>query len=149
MHLAGAGIGDARWTDERKRVLVESRTRSTELLATTLAGLDAKPAVLISGSAVGYYGDRGDEVLTETSAPGDDFLARLCVAWEAATAPATEAGIRVATIRTGMVLSTAGRRAAQAAAAVQAGAWAVGSGPAGSGGAGSPSTIRSRPSPGC
>ncbi len=108
VHLAGAGIGDARWTDDRKRVLVESRTRSTELLATTLAGLDARPTVLVSGSAVGYYGDRGDEVLTETSAPGDDFLARLCVDWEAAAAPARDAGIRVATIRTGVVLSNAG-----------------------------------------
>ena len=108
MHLAGAGIGDARWTEARKRLVVESRTRSTELLATTLAGLDTKPAVLVSGSAVGYYGDRGDEVLTEASAPGDDFLAGLCVAWEAATTPAAEAGIRVATIRTGLVLTRRG-----------------------------------------
>ncbi len=108
VHLAGAGIGDARWTDERKRLLVESRTRSTELLATTLAGLDDRPGVLVSGSAVGYYGDRADEVLTEASAPGDDFLARLCVDWEAAAAPAAEAGIRLATIRTGIVLTTTG-----------------------------------------
>ncbi len=108
VHLAGAGIGDARWTEARKRLVVESRTRSTELLATALAGRDTKPAVLVSGSAVGYYGDRGDEVLTEASAPGDDFLAGLCVAWEAATTPAIEAGIRVATIRTGIVLSTEG-----------------------------------------
>ena len=108
VHLAGAGIGDARWNDERKRVVTESRTRSTELLATTLAGLDTKPGVLVSGSAVGYYGDRGDEVLTESSGPGDDFLAGLCVAWEAAATPAAEAGIRVATIRTGLVLSTDG-----------------------------------------
>ena len=108
VHLAGAGIGDARWTAERKQVLVESRTRSTDLLATTLAGLDAKPGVLVSGSAVGYYGDRGDEVLTEASGAGDDFLARLCVDWEAAAAPAAGAGIRVATIRTGIVLSAGG-----------------------------------------
>jgi uncharacterized protein len=108
VHLAGAGIGDSRWDDDRKRVLVESRTRSTELLATTLAGLDLPPTVLVSGSAVGYYGDRGDEVLTETSGPGDDFLAGLCVAWEAAATPAADAGIRVATIRTGVVLSDAG-----------------------------------------
>jgi len=108
VHLAGAGIGDQRWTDERKRLVTESRTASTELLATTLASLDTRPPVLISGSAIGYYGDRGDEILTEASAPGDDFLARLCVAWEAATAPATEANIRVATIRTGLVLDRQG-----------------------------------------
>jgi len=108
VHLAGAGIGDERWTEERKRELVESRTRSTELLASTLAGLDPKPTVLVSGSAVGYYGDRGDEVLTEASGPGDDFLASLCVAWEAASAPAEDAGIRVATIRTGLVLTNDG-----------------------------------------
>jgi uncharacterized protein (TIGR01777 family) len=108
VHLAGAGIGDERWTDERKRELVESRTRSTELLASTLAGLDPRPTVLVSGSAVGYYGERGDEVLTEASGPGDDFLARLCVAWEAATAPSEDAGIRVATIRTGLVLTNDG-----------------------------------------
>ena len=108
VHLAGAGIGDERWTAERKRVILESRTRGTALLATTLAGLDAKPSVLVSGSAVGYYGDRGDEALTETSAPGDDFLASICVAWEAAAVPVTDAGIRLATIRTGIVLTTDG-----------------------------------------
>jgi len=108
VHLAGAGIGDKRWTDERKRVVLESRTKGTALLATTLAGLDRPPAVLVSGSAIGYYGDRGDEVLTEQSAPGDDFLASICVPWEAAAQPAADAGIRVATIRTGIVLSTDG-----------------------------------------
>jgi len=108
VHLAGAGIGDKRWTDERKRVVLESRTKGTDLLATTLAGLDRPPAVLVSGSAIGYYGDRGDEVLTEQSAPGDDFLASICVPWEAAAQPAADAGIRVATIRTGIVLSTDG-----------------------------------------
>ena len=76
--------------------------------------------MLVSGSAIGYYGERGDEVLTESSGPGDDLLARLCVDWEAATAPAADAGIRVATIRTGIVLDHRRRRAAQAAAAVQA-----------------------------
>ena len=114
------GIGDKRWTDERKRELVESRTHGTALLAATLAALDARPSVLVSGSAIGYYGDRGDEVLTESSGPGDDLLARLCVDWEAAAAPAADAGIRVATIRTGIVLDRRRRRAAQAAAAVQA-----------------------------
>ena len=108
VNLAGAGIGDERWSDERKRVLVESRTESTDLLARTLAGLDRPPAVLLSGSAIGYYGDRDDEVLTETSAPGDAFLSDLCVAWEAATAPAEAAGIRTAHLRTGIVLSEDG-----------------------------------------
>ncbi|MGZ4693050.1 MAG: TIGR01777 family oxidoreductase [Acidimicrobiales bacterium] len=108
VHLAGAGIGDERWTDERKRVILESRTRGTGLLARTLAALDAKPSVLISGSAIGYYGDRGDETLTETSGPGNDFLASICVPWEAEARPVTEAGIRLATIRTGIVLTTEG-----------------------------------------
>ena len=88
VNLAGAGIGDHRWTDAYKREILESRTRTTDLLARTLAGLDRKPSVLLSGSAVGFYGDRGDEVLTEQSAPGRDFLAGVCVAWEAAAEPA-------------------------------------------------------------
>ena len=108
VHLAGAGIGDKRWTVERKREILESRTKSTALLATTLAGLDRPPAVLISGSAIGFYGERGDELLTEQSPPGEDFLAEICTAWEAETTPARDAGIRVATIRTGIVLSAAG-----------------------------------------
>src|SRR5439155_13765119 len=82
--------------------------RGTSLLAGTLAKLQRPPTVLVSGSAVGYYGDRGDEVLTENSRPGDDFLAGVCVAWEAATLPAREAGIRVNHIRTGIVLSGRG-----------------------------------------
>jgi uncharacterized protein len=108
VHLAGAGIGDKRWSDERKRVILESRTQGTALLATTLAGLRRRPAVLVSGSAIGFYGDRGDEVLTEQSAPGDDFLAAVCVPWEAAAQPVTDVGIRLATIRTGIVLSPDG-----------------------------------------
>lgn len=108
VHLAGAGIGDKRWTDERKREIRESRTKGTALLAGTLARLDAKPSVLISGSAVGYYGDRGDEQLTETSPPGTGFLAEVVAAWEAATAAASESGIRVATIRSGIVLDADG-----------------------------------------
>jgi uncharacterized protein (TIGR01777 family) len=105
VHFSGAGIGDRRWTEERKRVLVDSRIDSTTLLAETLAGLERKPEVLISASAIGYYGLLGgDEFLTEATGPGSDFLARLCVDWEAATAPATDAGIRVAIIRSGLVL---------------------------------------------
>jgi uncharacterized protein (TIGR01777 family) len=108
VHLAGEGIGDRRWTAEHKQRVLESRTKGTALLVTALAALDAKPSVLVSGSAVGFYGDRGDEVLDETSAPGDLFLSEVCVAWEAAAAPALEAGIRVAFARTGIVLSPAG-----------------------------------------
>lgn len=108
VHLAGAGIGDKRWTDARKRLILESRTKGTALLASTLTGLEAKPAVLVSGSAIGYYGDRGDETLTEQSAPGNDFLASICVPWEAAARPVVDAGIRLATIRTGIVLTTEG-----------------------------------------
>ncbi|WP_436793040.1 TIGR01777 family oxidoreductase [Actinospongicola halichondriae] len=108
VNLAGAGIGDERWSDERKRVLVTSRTESTDLLARTLAACARPPKVLLSGSAIGFYGDRGDEELTEDSTPGDGFLSELCVAWEAATGPAEAAGIRTAHLRTGIVLSADG-----------------------------------------
>ncbi len=108
VHLAGEGIADKRWNDPQKRRILESRTKGTGLIARTLAGLARKPAVLVSASAIGVYGDRGDEVLTETSPPGQGFLADVVVAWEAATAPAAEAGIRVATARTGIVLSADG-----------------------------------------
>jgi uncharacterized protein len=108
VHLAGAGIGDQRWTSDRKRVIRDSRTHGTLLLAGTLAGLRAKPTVLVSASAVGYYGPHDDEELTEDSPSGDDFLAGVCVAWEQSTAPAAEAGIRVVTIRSGVVLSPRG-----------------------------------------
>jgi len=108
VHLAGAGIGDKKWTPARKQLILDSRTRGTELLARTLAGLARPPRVLLSGSAVGYYGDRGAEELTEASRPGDDFPARVCVAWEAATFAAEEAGIRVVHLRTGIVLAAHG-----------------------------------------
>jgi len=108
VHLAGEGIGNRRWNDDHKARVKESRTRGTGLLAETLAKLNKGPQVLVSGSAVGYYGDRGDEVLTESSRPGSDFLAGVCIAWEDATAQAKEAGIRVAHIRTGIVLSGRG-----------------------------------------
>jgi uncharacterized protein (TIGR01777 family) len=108
IHLAGAGIADSRWSEQHKRAVKESRSKGTDLLARTLAGLDAPPPVLLSGSAIGFYGDRGEEVLTETSAPGEGFLPEVCTAWEAATAPAQEAGIRVVHLRTGVVLSPDG-----------------------------------------
>ena len=108
IHLAGEGIGDKRWTSEQKRRILESRTISTSLLATTLAGLTNPPPVLLSGSAVGFYGDTGDVITDETAPPGDDFPARVCVAWEAATSPAEGGDIRVAHLRTGIVLSPKG-----------------------------------------
>lgn len=108
VHLAGAGVGDHRWTDAYKREIKESRQQGTTLLATTLAGLDHPPAVLVSGSAIGYYGDRGDQELTESSGSGTGFLPEVCIVWEAATKPAEDAGIRVARIRTGIVLTPRG-----------------------------------------
>ena len=108
VHLAGAGIGDKRWSPARKQVILESRTRSTELLVGAVLALSPRPPVLVSASAVGYYGIRGDEELTEESAPGSDFLAEVCTAWEAAAAPAAAAGIRTVNLRTGIVLSPSG-----------------------------------------
>jgi uncharacterized protein (TIGR01777 family) len=108
VHLAGEGIGEKRWSDEQKRRILESRTRGTSLLVGALASRERKPRVLVSASAIGYYGDRGDEVLIETSAPGVDFLADVCTQWEAATAPASDAGIRTVNVRTGIVLSRQG-----------------------------------------
>jgi uncharacterized protein (TIGR01777 family) len=105
VHLAGAGIGDKRWSEDRKRELHDSRSQGTDLLARTLAGLDRPPPVLVSGSAIGFYGSRDDDVLTEVSAPGDDFLARLVADWEGAAAPAAEAGIRSVFLRSGLVLA--------------------------------------------
>jgi uncharacterized protein (TIGR01777 family) len=108
VHLAGEGIGNKRWNEAYKAKVKESRRKGTTLLAETLAKLDKPPKVLVSSSAIGYYGDRGDEVLTESSRPGSDFLAEVCTAWEAAAVPARDAGIRVAYIRTGIVLSGRG-----------------------------------------
>jgi uncharacterized protein len=108
VNLAGAGIGDKRWSDEYKRTVLESRTRATTLLADTMAGLEGGPQVLLSGSAIGFYGDRGDDELDETSAPGTGFLAEVAEAWEATTAPAAAAGLRVVNLRTGIVLAGQG-----------------------------------------
>jgi uncharacterized protein (TIGR01777 family) len=108
VHLGGVGIGDARWTSARKRDIVESRTLSTRFLARTVAGLVRPPRVFVSASAVGFYGDRGDEVITEASPPGGGFLSEVCVAWEEATPPAATAGIRVVTPRIGIVLDATG-----------------------------------------
>jgi hypothetical protein len=108
VHLAGAGIGDRRWSSDRKQVLVGSRISSTSLLVDILGALSPRPAVLISASAVGFYGDRGDEALTEASGAGSGFLASLCGAWEAAARPAATSGIRTVLLRTGIVLSRHG-----------------------------------------
>lgn len=108
VHLAGAGIGERRWTREQKQRILESRVQGTTLVARTLAGLAHPPSVLVSGSAVGWYGGtRGDEVLDEDSPPPaqPDFLADVCRQWEAATTPAEAAGIRTVHLRSGMVLS--------------------------------------------
>ncbi len=107
VHLAGESIA-RRWTQARKRRIRESRVRGTQLLAQTLARLQRPPKTLISASAIGYYGDRGDTILREDSAPGSGFLAETSVAWEQAAQPAVQAGIRVAHPRTGIVLTTAG-----------------------------------------
>jgi hypothetical protein len=112
VHLAGEPIAGGRWTPERRRLILESRTRSTTLLAETLAGLTRPPQVLVSSSAIGTYGDRGDEVLTEgaplRAGPEAMFIERVGHAWEAATAAADRAGIRVVRLRTGLVLTPAG-----------------------------------------
>ena len=108
VHLAGAGLGDHRWTRAYKEKILRSRTDGTSLLTRTLAGLERPPKVLVSGSAVGYYGDRGDEELTEESGPGAGFLAEVVRQWEGATAPAEEAGIRVVHTRSGIVQSPKG-----------------------------------------
>ncbi|MFH9348435.1 TIGR01777 family oxidoreductase [Kitasatospora sp. NPDC017646] len=108
VHLAGAGVGDRRWSDSYKREIRESRVYGTETLAVALAALAEPPRVLLSASAVGWYGQTGDRVIDEDSPAGDDFLAEVCLEWEAAARPAERAGIRVVHPRTGMVLSAAG-----------------------------------------
>ena len=107
VNLAGEPIAH-RWSEERKRAIRESRLRSTEGLARAVQALQRKPQVFLSGSAVGYYGDRGDALLDESSAPGSDFLARVCVEWEGAAAPVAEAGVRLVLLRSGIVLSPGG-----------------------------------------
>jgi uncharacterized protein (TIGR01777 family) len=110
VHLAGESLGDERWTADQKARILASRVRGTELVAETMARGASKPAALLSASAVGYYGDRGEELLTEASAPPPpgNFLADVCAAWEAATAAAGAAGIRTVHLRLGMVLSADG-----------------------------------------
>ena len=108
VHLAGESIAEGRWSDEKKKRIRESRVKGTKLLGDALANLSNPPRTLISASAIGYYGDRGDEVLTESSAPGDGFLPEVCVEWEKATALAREKGIRVVNTRFGVILDAHG-----------------------------------------
>jgi uncharacterized protein (TIGR01777 family) len=108
IHLAGESIAAGRWTAARKARIRDSRVGGTRLLAGTLARLRRRPRVLICASAIGYYGDRGEEILVEDSAPGLGFLADVCREWEAAAGPAHDAGIRVAHLRSGVVLSPTG-----------------------------------------
>lgn len=108
VNLAGAGIGDARWTDERKDLILESRVQGTTLLAEAIAGLERKPSVLLSASGVDFYGDTGDAVIDEDAPPGDGFLTDVCLRWEGATAAAQAAGVRTVLLRTGVVQSADG-----------------------------------------
>jgi uncharacterized protein (TIGR01777 family) len=107
VHLAGYNIG-RRWTEARKRRILESRTKGTQLIAETAARLEPRPAVLVCASAFGFYGNRGDEVLTEASARGGGFLADVAEAWEAAAQPARDAGLRVVSMRHGLALTASG-----------------------------------------
>jgi uncharacterized protein (TIGR01777 family) len=107
INLAGENVF-GRWTEDKKRRIRDSRVTGTRIVSETLAGLMRRPSVLLAASAIGYYGDRGDEELTEQSSPGEDFLAQVTRDWEAATAPAAGAGIRVVNLRFGVVLSPAG-----------------------------------------
>ncbi len=108
VHLAGDNIASGRWTHDKKRRIRESRVAGTDLLCRTLAALNQKPRVLVSASAIGYYGNRGDELLTESSSRGDLFLSDVCRDWEAATKAAEAAEIRVVHTRFGIILSPDG-----------------------------------------
>jgi uncharacterized protein len=105
VNLAGEGIAEKRWTERQKEIILSSRIDSTRALVRAIAKAKAKPKFLINASAVGYYGSRGDETLTEESAPGKDYLARVCVAWEQEARKAQDHGVRVALVRTGIVLA--------------------------------------------
>lgn len=105
VHLAGAGVGDHRWTDAYKKEILDSRVKGTDTIARAMASLDPKPRVLVSASAIGFYGDTGDRAVTEMDPAGHGFLADVVVAWEAAANPARDAGIRVVHPRTGLVVA--------------------------------------------
>lgn len=113
VHLAGENIAAGRWTAARRRRIYESRVHGTSLLAKALAGAESKPKVLLCASAVGYYGNRGEEILDERSPAGTGFLSQVCHHWEAACQPAEQAGIRVVNLRLGVVLTPRGGMLAQ------------------------------------
>ncbi|MCE5315862.1 MAG: TIGR01777 family oxidoreductase [Parachlamydia sp.] len=108
VNLAGESIASGRWTMSKKKRILESRISSTRILVETFAKMASPPAVLINASAIGYYGDRGEEPLTEESSSGDGFLADVCRQWEAAAEPASKLGMRVVALRTGIVLAKEG-----------------------------------------
>lgn len=108
VNLAGAGIADSRWSDERKREIVASRVDAGKAVVDAVQAASVKPPVVIQSSAVGYYGSRGSETLTEESQPGNDFLADVCIQWEQSTKAVEAQGVRRAVIRTGIVLSAEG-----------------------------------------
>lgn len=108
IHLAGAGVGDHRWTDAYKNEIRDSRVKGTDTIARAIAALEPRPRVLVSGSAIGFYGETGDRIVTETDPAGHGFLADVVVAWEAAAIPALDAGIRVVYARTGLVVASDG-----------------------------------------
>ena len=108
IHLAGENIGGLRWTEEKKRAIRDSRVLGTRSVVDTIIDLKAKPKVFISGSAMGFYGDRGDEELAETSRAGDTFLSEVCKEWETESRRAEDSGIRTVLLRTGIVLSKDG-----------------------------------------
>jgi uncharacterized protein (TIGR01777 family) len=108
IHLAGESIAGGRWTEEKKKRIRDSRINGTRLLVNALTRVQALPRVIIAASAIGYYGNRGSELLTEAAPPGSGFLADVCKAWEAATASAQSKGIRVANLRFGVILNAAG-----------------------------------------
>jgi uncharacterized protein (TIGR01777 family) len=123
VHLAGAGVADKRWTHSYKQTILASRVDTTTTIAQAIADARAAgsgPAVLLSGSAIGYYGDTGDQVVDETGPSGHGFLAEVCRRWEAATAPAEAAGARVVHLRTGIVLSADGGAVGKQATVVKA-----------------------------
>ena len=108
VHLAGENIAGGRWTSQRKALIRDSRVQGTRLLSETLAKLERPPKVLVSASAIGFYGDRGDEVLNEESNPGSNFLAQVCKEWEAACEAVGKKDIRVVNLRFGVILSASG-----------------------------------------
>jgi uncharacterized protein (TIGR01777 family) len=128
IHLAGEGVADKRWTKERKKAIIDSRTESIRTVYELLKKNKHKVTSVISASAIGYYGDRADELLSENSAPGTDFLSNCCVEWEAAVDAGKNFGLRIAKFRTGVVLDRGGALAKMAAPVK----WYIGS-PLGSG----------------